>query len=378
MQCWIVNRDANGIIGQNITTYLTSSPYIDTIPHLTWNVVDPSLYPTDADLDYQVAVEETTWAVILIGQDATAALQTAQSTGDATYNPQSAVTLIYSESRSQQAVGGLIVSSTQSALAPVLARMSATLTAEYLSTILTDTAALNLVLAAPQTISGSIALGLRNTRPYLASTVYAAAILAATYVGLIYLCIVAFSTVMANFGARQAISRRLKLSSLIGMRILVPITLYFFLSLMFSLLQIAFKLPFDGWGRSYGAGFMTFWMLAWSGMMSLGLCLEACLSLVGPQFIFLPLIYIIVTNVSGALLPLELSPDFFKYSLAMPFYNLKQGFLIIFTNAGKHSSIAKYEGILLGWIVVMILTFPIWIWFERRKEEKQAAQKKGA
>ena len=246
---------------------------------------------------------------------------------------------------------------------PVLNRISNTLAAQYLSTITGNAGAITALSRAPQTISGAVALGQRDLRPYATSNPYNGAVLAATYVGLIvsrssaqtsparsshadlvasyffhtlqYLTILAFNIVMANFTFRQGIQRRLKLSSLIAMRICVPIVVYLWLSLMFSLLNVAFKLDFNGWGRGYGAGFMVFWMVSWTAMSALGIMLEAIFSLVGPQFIAFGLIVTIVTNVSGALLPPELSPSFYKYSYAFPYYNIKSAFLILFVNAGR-------------------------------------------
>lgn len=64
--------------------------------------------------------------------------------------------------------------------------------------------------------------------------------------------------------------------------------------------------------------------------------------------------------------------EFFKYGYAMPFYNLKQSYLTIVFNVGRHSDLFKYAGILWVWIIVVIFTFPIWIWWERKREIKAA------
>lgn len=371
---WFINRDPNGVIGQNISAAVASYNMQSELPHITYDFKDASQY-TDAQIDYEVAVNQMPWGVLIVEQDATAKLEAARSAGDATYNPQSAVTFVYSTSRNQQTVSGIVLSSTQSGLMPALNSISATLAAQYLSANAGNAAAINAVTRAPQTISGSVGLGQRDLRPYVSINKYNGAVLAATYVGLIYLTILAFNIVMGNLTFRQAIQGRLKLSSLIAMRILIPITIYFWLSLMFTLLCCAFHLDFNGWGLGYGAGFMTFWMISWTAMSALGLMLEAILSLVGPQFIAFGLVAVLITNVSGALLPPELSGNFYKYNYAFIYYNVKQCFLTIFVDAGKHIDILKYWGIILAWLAVMLLTFPIWIWRERRSAEKAARQK---
>lgn len=365
---WIINRDT-GVIGQNITAaveQITNSP---STSHITWDPIPASMY-NQAELDNQIAVEETRWAALVIEEGATSRLQEAQRIGNASWDPMSVVTLVYSESRSSLAVPGVIVQGITQELTPTLASISATLTTEYLSSNIGNTAALQNVINAPRTITNSIVLANRNLRPYTTDP-YNGAVLAATYVGLIYLVILSFNIVMGNFGLRQGLQQRLRLGSLIAMRILVPIVIYFWLSLMFSLLNIAFKLDFGKWGLGYGAGFMTFWMCAWSAMTALGLTLECLMSLVGPQFIAFGLIILIVANVSGALIPLELSPGFYLYNRAMIFYNTKEIFLTIFTNAGKHIDILKEVGIIWAWVAVMLLTFPIWIYRERRQHLKQ-------
>lgn len=374
---WVINRDPNGVIGQNVTAEMfriTNSP---SLGHISWYQHDAAAY-TDADIDYEVAVEQRPWAVLVIAENATARFEAARAAGDASWDPSSIITLVYSESRNQQAVPGIIVSGAQAALNPFLAQMSRTFASQYLTQNAGNAAVINAVARAPQTISNSILLGTRNLRPYFQSNPYNGAVLASSYVGLIYLVILSFNIVMANFTFRQGISRRLKLSSHIGMRILIPVAIYFWLSLMFTLLQAAFQLDFNGWGRGYGAGFMVFWMVSWSAMCALGLTLEALISLIGPQFIAFGLVLIIITNVSGALIPVELTPGFYKYSYAMVFYNTKAVFLLIFTNAGKHIDILKHVGILWAWVAVMLLTFPIWIWRERRNQLKQMRNGGGA
>lgn len=254
---WIVNRDPTGVIGQNVSAAVQAISDSPSLGHITWDVIDPNMY-TNQQIDYEVAVEEGPWAVLIITQDATQRLETARANGDASYQGTSALTLVYSESRNQQVVPGLVVSGFTNQIQPTLRSISAQLAAQFLTANANNPAALQTAARAPNTISGAVALGTSNLRPYY-SNPYNSAVLAATYVGLIYLVILAFNTVMANFQFRQGLSRRLKLSSHIAMRLLVPIIIYFWLSLMFTLLQAAFHLDFNGWQKGYGAGFMVFW-----------------------------------------------------------------------------------------------------------------------
>ncbi|CEH16028.1 Domain of unknown function DUF3533 [Ceraceosorus bombacis] len=364
----IIDRDG-GLIGSTITQQLlaiNASP----APRLTWRSVSPSAYPTSADVEKAVAIDFDTWLIIEIAQGATTRLEAARAAGDASWNPNSVVTLTYAEARNQ--VGfGLIMTLARSSLQPVLANINTQLAARYLTSLGANSAAAITALSnAPSTIANPVAMTTNNVRPYSQPVATAA-----TFVGLIYLCILAFNVVMAGFGMRagMGLNRKLNLRSLILARILLPAISYIFLSLMFSLLEIAFELDFKAMGYTYGAGFMVWFCFTYTGMLLLGLMTEAFLSLVGAPFIGFCLILIIIVNVAVSNLPIELQNEFFKYGYAMPFYNLKQSYLTIVFNVGKRSDLFKYAGILWVWIIVVIFTFPIWIWLERKREIKAAS-----
>lgn len=83
--------------------------------------------------------------------------------------------------------------------------------------------------------------------------------------------------------------------------------------------------------------------------------------------------FIIIINVSVANLPIALQVSLFNYGYAMPFYNLRQAYVSIIYNTGRHVDLLKYMGVLLAWILLFFLTLPIWFWLERRSERKAAA-----
>ena len=107
---------------------------------------------------------------------------------------------------------------------------------------------------------------------------------------------------MANSTARAIVSPHMDFLPYIGLRILVPLMVYFPLSMSFALINVAFKLPL---GTKYvlvycyrranihlsvrrfgeGAGFILSFFYIYLGMAALGLSLEAMITLLTPRFI---------------------------------------------------------------------------------------------
>lgn len=223
------------------------------------------------------------------------------------------------------------MSPTQRFLQSAIAKLNAQLLHEFLSASVNDANAINTALRAPQTLSGPVGIGMNELRPWDHSVA-----IAPTFVGLIYLVILTFQITMASFGARQPIQKFLRLRSVIAMRLVTPIVGYIPISLMFSLLNVPFKLPY---GRTfpYGGGFMTWWCVSYIGMLVMGLVLESVMTMVGLKFIGVFLIFFIISNVSVSNLPIELSPSFFKYGYAMPFYQLRQIYITVLFNTGRRT-----------------------------------------
>lgn len=199
---------------------------------------------------------------------------------------------------------------------------------------------------------------------------------------------------MAGGAIRDAFGLDLKLSrrSQILLRLGGPFCAYFLLSLVFSLLELPFHLPFGG-NFSHGAGFMVWWMFTLLGMAVLGYWTEGFYALLGPKWIAYTLLVIILTNVSGANLAIEAQNVFYRFSYAMPFYVTKQAYLNILFHVGYRSELAKSFGILMGWVsgarellepgqslthispqlILSLITIPIWLPFERKRIIKAKA-----
>jgi len=190
------------------------------------------------------------------------------------------------------------------------------------------------------------------------------------FVGLIYLLILSFIIAMMNFNARvvhTGLNHHLRTSSLLKLRLLSPFISYFVISFFYSLLDLAFQVPF----RRYfgGWGFIIIWMANWMGMCALGFAMEAMITVLTPAFAPFFLVLWIISNVSVSFFPIEMLPRVFRYGYAMPFYNVSRTVrAVIF---GTRNQIGLNFGVLFAWIVISMVTIPVVQTILRRRLKRQ-------
>ncbi|WFD35855.1 hypothetical protein MCUN1_002723 [Malassezia cuniculi] len=349
---WIINRD-NSTIGNALQDALLAASGNRTV---SWSSRDPALYPSPADVMHAVDPNYDTWIVVDIAAGATDALRRAQLSADPAWDPASVVAMYYSDARSYQTYPGMIISPTNAILAAASTRVVRQLAQQ---TFANNASALAATLRdAPHTLIGALDVRAVNMHPWNNPVA-----IAPTFVGMIYLLILAFQVTMASFMSRQAIKNHLTFRAYLAMRFCTPAVAYIFISLMVSLINIAFELPY-GASFSYGAGFMIWWCLSYTGMLVCGLALESVITIIGPKFIGIFLIFFIISNVSVANYPPEVMNRFFHYAYAMPFYQMRQVYTTILFDTGKHIYILKYFGILWAWMALILLTMPFIVWID--------------
>jgi len=218
-----------------------------------------------------------------------------------------------------------------------------------------------LLVNAPRLVSQPISYTVVNVRPFDVPVATAV-----DFVGLIYLLILSFIVTMAHYAARvdaTHLEDRLTFKWLIIIRIINPIIMYFFISCFYSLLSVAFQVPFN---RFYGSsGFVIYWMMSWLAMCALGGAVESVITILTPRFIpFFLLIWIIV-NVSVCVFPPALLPAVYRYAYATPFYNVQQTVRsIIF---GTRNQMGLNFGVQIAWIFVSWCTLIICQYIKRRQ-----------
>jgi hypothetical protein len=149
------------------------------------------------------------------------------------------VSFIYSQARNEQAAGNYILPIGQNVLQQALVRYAAQSASAYLARVASNVTAINALVAAPQTISPAVAFTMVNLHPYSATVAQAIGL-----VGFIYLLIFAFVLTMNWYAAREIMAPFLTTKTLLVARIALPLFLYFWISLIFAMLNLPFKVPF--------------------------------------------------------------------------------------------------------------------------------------
>ncbi|KAF8886305.1 hypothetical protein BD779DRAFT_1530650 [Infundibulicybe gibba] len=354
---WVVDFDG-GQIGQSSIRGLQAAPG----SRITWTVLPASDFPEGSTQVRDAVLHHKAWIAVTINSGATSNLLRAVSAPNASYDGSEALTVYAEEARSENAFRSLIRPSVQAALqlstqtfAVEFAKQVASLPSTNLTTLLT---------VSPQTLITPVSYKLLNLIPFdapVASTV--------TFVGMIYLLILSFFMVMICNAARTAggLERLLTLKSLIILRLSCMIAACFILSLFYSLLSVAFRLPLD---RVFGrCGFLVFWMLNWTGMLSVGLALDSLLTVMGPSFLPFFMILWIIANVSVCFLPIDTLPGVFHYGYGFPFYRISTATrTIVF---GTKKSLGLDFGVLIAWVVLSCITMSFFQWLVRRRQSRQ-------
>jgi len=164
-------------------------------------------------------------------------------------------------------------------------------------------------------------------------------------------------------------SRRLKLSSVIAIRLLGPIAIYFSVTLLYCAMSEAFQVPFT---RRFGKwGFVIYWMQSWATMCALGLAVESVVTLVTLKFVPVFFILWLIANVAVVYYPIQTLPWILHWGYASPFYQESETVRTVIFSTKSH--LGKNFGINLGWIELSCMTLPMFQWIARRREVREFA-----
>ncbi|GJN89695.1 hypothetical protein Rhopal_002682-T1 [Rhodotorula paludigena] len=363
---------------------LTASPAaIDSAQqyHLGFNVIDNTPFDISAatgssprGLDVhewaaQAIQDEDYFGVIIANANATTSAVSAfeqliGGTQQVQYQSQGAMSMYYSEGRNFEtsafiayySINTYVMPDAGSALVAQLAPRLSALTADQYGAI--NRTALASVMSKP------FSPATWNIRP-----ISEFAGIPATSVGMLYLLVFTYFISLFWFIARQPIERKLRLSDLVALRLLVPVVQYLFISLWISLVTMAFGVTFE---RHHGhGGFPLFWLSNFLAQWGSGMPMEIALAFLGPRYTAFFLVFWIILNVSVSFIDIADQSHFYSYGFILPIYQAVQnGKTIAF---GTKNRFAQYFGVEVAWVVVGSVALVGVVIFQRKQQERQKA-----
>ncbi|PMD36146.1 MNNG and nitrosoguanidine resistance protein-like protein [Hyaloscypha variabilis F] len=354
-----------------------------------WQNEPASVFNYDPMAVRQAIYDEKAWAAIIINPNATVLLQAAVNNGNASYDPMGAAQVIYVEARDETTLDTYVVPQLQQFQTQATASFGREWASQVLSLVSSNSSVLTNIRTSPQALSPAIGFSTFNLRPFLPPTATPA-----ITIGLIYLIIIAFFSFTFYLPIHSKFLQPqdhppLKFCQMILWRWIATITAYFFLSLSYSLISLAFQIPFSAppaphtevvnptTAYHYGS-FPVYWMINFVGMIALGLACENVAMVVGQPWMAFWLIFWVISNVSTAFYSITLALRFYFWGYAWPLHNIVNASRTILFDV--RSRIGLNFGILFAWCAVNTALFPLCCYFMRwktmREKKKEEQQKK--
>jgi hypothetical protein len=280
---------------------------------------------------------------VIINANATALLQDAVTNGKTSYDPMGAAQVIYVEARDETTVNDYIMPLLEEFQTMVTASFGKMWAGEVLSRAAQSSTIMFNIQAEPQAVNPAIGFSTFNLRPF-----YPPVAIPAITIGLIYLIIISFISFSFYLPINMMFIQRerpLHFYQLIIWRWIATLTAYLFLSLFYSLISLAFQIPFSSGpaphtevanpATAYGKGsFPVYWMVDFVGMKALGLACENVAMVVGMPYTSFWLIFWVITNVSTSFHSITLAPGFYRWGYAWPLHHSESNVHFIWKHFG--------------------------------------------
>ena len=270
---YVVNFEtqSDALVGPLITQATEKMVEENMMPHLGYITIPPSAYNNDPMQVRQAIYDQQAWAAIVINSNATTMLRQAVEQGNSSYDPLGACQIVYVEARDQDTMYDYVL--------PQISQLQTQVTSmfgeQWVAQVMSNTSISRSNLEkAPQALSPAIGFSMFSLRPF--SPVAATP---SVTIGLIYLIIISFFSFSFFMPLHMMLAQPnghppLKFWQLILWRWISALASYFFLSLAYSLVSLAFQIPFannpspsttvalntDAYGR---ASFVVYWMVNW-------------------------------------------------------------------------------------------------------------------
>ncbi|RDW67238.1 SNG1 family protein [Aspergillus mulundensis] len=364
LKVWVVDFDnsQDALVGPAVTDLARQIATSSESKQNLGYTIKPAADFEDPVAVVQAVYDEHCWAAIIVNPDATTLLRDAVSSGNTSYTPSDAAQFVIISARDETTFANYITPSLNS----FELQLRASFGFEWVRNLTSQST--NLTSVPPQAINPAIAFNTLDLRPFAP-----AAATPSVTIGLIYLIILSFFNfpfmmpVHGMFMKPNENGKTLKIPQWLVWRVCSSICTYFFLSLFYSFVSLAFQIPFSNDPapdtvsannpNAYGKGsFVVFWMLNWVGMGALGFPLENMSMILGFPYSALFLIFWVITNVSSGFYALDVAPGFFKWGYAWPLHRIVNALRTILF--GTHSKIGLDFGVLFAWIGISLILFP--------------------
>ncbi|KAI0407916.1 hypothetical protein F4802DRAFT_493145 [Xylaria palmicola] len=371
-------KNVSAIVGPSLTNLTRQIHSSSLHQSLGYRIIPPAEYNYDPMAVRRGVYNWNAWAAIIVNPNATSLLLDAVVSGNSSYDPTGAIQYIIQTARQETTTYNYILPQLQILTSQFMAQFGAS----WSRMLLTNTSFFSpMVLAqAPAAVNPGVVpleIDLRPFEPLTATPTVT--------IGLIYLIIVAFFSFsfflpIHNKYVHPQGHPPLQFWHLIAWRWLATLVLYFFVSLAYSLVPLAFGVPFSGppgaaaevavRATAYGRGsFLVYWMVNFLGMVALGVACENAAMVLGQPWAALWLVFWVVTNVATAFHALELAPGFFAWGRAWPLHHVvaatRQVLFDLRPEMGLH------VGVLLAWAAADTALFPLCCYFMRWRTEHE-------
>lgn len=298
-------------------------------PHLGYQTIQPSVFDNDPMAVRQAVYDWKAYAAVIIMPNATALLKQAVDQANVTYDPLGACQIVYVQARDETTFSNYITPQLNALQTLATSNFGQMWTGMVLQNTSIPREDLQRV---PQALSPAIGFSEFNLRPFTPAVATPA-----VTIGLIYLIILSFFSfsfylpIHMKFISSEG-HPPMKFPSYIVWRWTATLAAYFFMSLCYSLISLAFQIPFANPSapdtevasnpEPYGKGtFVVYWMINYVGMIALGLACENVAMVIGQPWTAMWLIFWVITNVSTSFYNLDLAPKFYYWGYAWPLHN---------------------------------------------------------
>ncbi|KAH8677853.1 MNNG and nitrosoguanidine resistance protein [Xylariales sp. PMI_506] len=355
-------------------------------PSLGYTVVPPEQFNFDPMAVRQAVYDFHCYAAIIVNSGASGLLLDAVAYNKSSYDPTGAVQMIVTTARDQITYSSYIVPQLEDFIDSFLSKFGPVWTEMLMSnaSISKDN-----MLAASSAVNPGIMPKMVDLRPF-----WPPSATPCVTTGLIYITIISFFSSAFFLPLHKKYLApvghpHLRFLHFLIWRWLATVVFFFFVSLAYSMVSIAFQIPF--WmppaspvetavnASAYGrASFLVYWLVNFVGMVALGLASENVIMLLGQRWTVLWLVFWVATNVSTSLSPIDLAPRFYRWGYAWPLLNIGQATRSIMFDL--HSKIGLNLGVLFTWVAINTALFPLCAYIQKcefARGERIAEHKKG-